>query len=145
MARADGRRAGGDSGASALEVAIAFPVLLLATLLVVQFALVQHARHVALAVAQRAGEAARLYQAGDPAGVGVRRDRRDRGEQTGMRLARSLGGSVLDSPAVAVALPAAGDRVTVAVRGTVHGPLFALTVRQSVTGPVERFVGTAGP
>jgi Flp pilus assembly protein TadG len=54
-----------DRGASTLELALLTPVLLLVILSVVQFALVFHARHVALAAAQAAARVAREQHTGD--------------------------------------------------------------------------------
>jgi TadE-like protein len=57
-----GRR---DRGANTLELALLTPVLLLVILFVVQFALVFHARHVALAAAQAGARVAREQRTGD--------------------------------------------------------------------------------
>jgi hypothetical protein len=54
-----------DRGANTLELALLTPILLLVILLVVQFALVFHARHVALAAAQAAARVAREHRTGD--------------------------------------------------------------------------------
>jgi Flp pilus assembly protein TadG len=54
-----------DRGASTLELALLTPVLLLVILSVVQFAMVFHARHVALAAAQSAARVAREQRTGD--------------------------------------------------------------------------------
>jgi TadE-like protein len=54
-----------DRGASTLELALLTPILLLVILFVVQFALVFHARHVALAAAQSAARVAREQRTGD--------------------------------------------------------------------------------
>ena len=61
-ASARGRR---DRGANTLELALLTPILLLVILFVVQFALVFHARHVALAAAQAAARVAREQRTGD--------------------------------------------------------------------------------
>lgn len=58
-------RARTDRGASTLELALLTPILLLVILLVVQFAMVYHARHVALAAAQSAARVAREQRTGD--------------------------------------------------------------------------------
>ena len=54
----------GDSGASTLEWALLTPVLILVILCVVQFAMVYHARHVALAAAQSGARVARTQPDG---------------------------------------------------------------------------------
>lgn len=56
---------GTDRGASTLELALLTPVLLFVILGVVQFAMVYHARHVALAAAQSAARVAREQRSGD--------------------------------------------------------------------------------
>lgn len=48
-----------DRGASSLELAILTPILIIVILLVIQFAMVYHARHVALAAAQHGARIAR--------------------------------------------------------------------------------------
>jgi Flp pilus assembly protein TadG len=53
------RKRAGDRGASSLELAILTPILILVILLVIQFAMVYHARHVALAAAQHGARIAR--------------------------------------------------------------------------------------
>jgi Flp pilus assembly protein TadG len=53
------RRRFADRGASSLELAILTPILILVILLVIQFAMVYHARHVALAAAQHGARIAR--------------------------------------------------------------------------------------
>jgi len=60
------RRGGGcgDGGASTLEWALLTPVLILVMLCVVQFAMVYHARHVALAAAQAGARVARTQPVG---------------------------------------------------------------------------------
>src|SRR3954453_833504 len=54
-----------DRGASTLELALLTPVLLFVILLVVQFAMVYHARHIALAAAQAGARVARGQVTGD--------------------------------------------------------------------------------
>jgi hypothetical protein len=54
-----------DSGASSMEWAVLTPVLLLAITFVMQFAMVYHARHVALAAAQSGARVARSQRTGD--------------------------------------------------------------------------------
>src|SRR3569833_4288637 len=59
------RRRRSDRGANTLELALLTPILLLVILFVVQFALVFHARHVALAAAQAGARVAREQRTGD--------------------------------------------------------------------------------
>lgn len=53
-------RSGGEHGAATTELVIATPLLLLLVLLVVQFAMWQHAVHIADAAAEEGARAARL-------------------------------------------------------------------------------------
>jgi hypothetical protein len=53
------RRSRGDRGASSIELALLTPVLLVVIAMVIQFALLYHARHVALAAAQAGARVAR--------------------------------------------------------------------------------------
>lgn len=63
--RGAARRRLGERGASSLELALLTPLLILVILLVIQFAMVFHARHVALAAAQSGARVAREQQSGD--------------------------------------------------------------------------------
>jgi Flp pilus assembly protein TadG len=63
--RGHGRAKDRSRGATSLELALLTPVLLFVILLVVQFAMVYHARHVALAAAQAGARVARGQDTGD--------------------------------------------------------------------------------
>jgi Flp pilus assembly protein TadG len=63
--RGHGRTRDASRGASSLELALLTPILLFVILLVVQFAMVYHARHVALAAAQAGARVARGQATGD--------------------------------------------------------------------------------
>jgi hypothetical protein len=58
--RAKRRRAGGDRGAGSAEIVIAVPLLMLLILLVIQFAVWEHAEGIARATAEEALAAARV-------------------------------------------------------------------------------------
>ena len=129
--RAKRRRAGGDRGAGSAEIVIAVPLLMLLILLVIQFAVWEHAEAIAHATAEEALAAARV-QGGTAAA----------GQQRADQVISQIGTSVLTGPQVSVTETAAD--VTVTVTGTaervlpVPGLSFPVTV--TVTGPVERFV-----
>jgi Flp pilus assembly protein TadG len=60
-------RESGDRGDVTVEAVIIVPVIVVLTLLVVQFVLIWHGRHVAQAAAQTAARSAAAYQAGPAA------------------------------------------------------------------------------
>ena len=118
-----------DAGYSVLETAITFPVLLLLVMLVVQYALLWHGRHVAEAAAQGGLRSARTF--GATAGLG---------ERDALSYLRQVAPHLLNRPEVQV------DRtpttVTVRVRAQVLSIVpLGLTVEETAAGPVERFVG----
>jgi hypothetical protein len=125
------RRAGGDRGAGSAEIVIAVPLLMLLILLVIQFAVWEHAEGIAHATAEEALAAAR-----------VRGGTAASGQQRATQVISQIGSSVLVGPQVSVTMTPAD--VTVEVTGTaervlpVPGLSFPVTV--TVTGPVERFV-----
>ena len=129
--RAKRRRAGGDRGAGSAEIVIAVPLLMLLILLVIQFAVWEHAESIAHATAEEALAAARV-QGGTAAA----------GQQRAEQVISQVGSSVLVGPQVSVNVSAAD--VTVTVTGTAERvlPVPGLTfgVTATVTGPVERFV-----
>jgi len=126
----------GDQGAGAAEVVIAVPLLMLIILVIVQFAIWEHAVSVAQATAQEALAAARV-QGGSTAA----------GQQRASQVLSQVGSAVLVGPQVSV------TRTAVTVTVQVHAdaervvplPGLSLPVTVTVTGPVERFVPeTAG-
>ena len=104
---------------------------MLLILLIIQFAVWEHAESIAHATAEEALAAARV-QGGTAAA----------GQQRAAQVISQIGSSVLTGPRVSVTMTAAD--VTVRVTGTaervlpVPGLTFAVTA--TVTGPVERFV-----
>ena len=129
------RRRAAEDGSVSTELVVVTPVLLLLFLAVVQFALWQHAQHVAEAAAQRGAESARVE-----GGTNVQ------GQDVAQSAIQQIGGGLLVSPAVSVTR--AGGVVTVQVSGTAQQvvPFLSLGVSATAQGPVERFVPQgAGP
>ena len=129
--RAKRSRPGGDRGAGSAEIVIAVPLLMLLILLVIQFAVWEHAESIAQATAEEALAAARV-QGGTAAS----------GQQRAAQVISQAGSSVLTGPQVSVTMTAAD--VTVQVTGTAERvlpfPGLSFPVTATVTGPVERFV-----
>jgi hypothetical protein len=117
-----------DRGASTLELALLTPILLLVILLVIQFAMVFHARHVALAAAQSGARVAREQGSGDWKGSS---------EEKAREYIRQIGPELLTSPDA----QAGGDRYQrwVIVSGTAVRvvPFFTFRVSQRSEGPIE--------
>jgi Flp pilus assembly protein TadG len=131
IARRLRRRVRGDRGAGTAELVIAVPLLMLLILLIVQFAIWEHAENIAHVTAEEALAAARV-QGGTAAG----------GQQRAAQVISQVGSSVLTGPQVSVTMTAAD--VTVTVTGTaervVPFPGLSFSVTATVAGPVERFV-----
>lgn len=127
------RRTRGERGYSVVEAVFTVPVMLGLTMLVVQYALLWHGRHVAEAAAQDGLRAARGFGA---TAVMGERDATDYLAQVAPRL--------LLQPTVQVDRTA--TVVTVRVRARVLSviPGGGFAVEESAAGPVERFVGS-GP
>lgn len=121
-------RGRGEAGSASAELVIATPVLLLLILCVVQFALWQHASHVAQAAAQQGLAAARVQGGGPAAGQG----------ETQAVLAQ-LGTTVLVDPRISSRVGVQGVVVTVSGHAEAVVPFLRLPVRATAVGPVERF------
>lgn len=121
-------RGGAENGAGSLEVVLVMAGLIVVITFVIQFALWQHAQHVAVAAAQDGAEAARVEGATSAAGH----------ERARSFLAQTASRLIAD-PTVEASRDAQVARVT--VRGQVSSllPGLRLPVRASATGPVERF------
>lgn len=115
-------RSGGQRGSASTELVLATPLLLLLLLGVVQFALWEHATHIAQAAAGQGLAAARV-QGGSAAA----------GQQQVLQVLGQLGTGVLTTPAVA------GGRATVTVTGRAEAvlPFLHLPVTATATGPLE--------
>ncbi|MFB6534829.1 MULTISPECIES: TadE/TadG family type IV pilus assembly protein [Streptomyces] len=122
-----------DRGAATTQLVLVVPVLLLVAMLVVQFALVWHARHIAQYAAGRALAAARTKD-----GTAAE------GRAQARRSLAALGSRVLTVPSVTV------DRTTVQttvrVRGKVIAVVPGLSLHASGTasGPTERLTSPTG-
>jgi Flp pilus assembly protein TadG len=121
-----GRAVGDERGAVAAELVIATPLLLLLIMGVIQFALWQHATHVAQAAAQQALSVGRL-QGETPAA----------GEAQGDAVLAQVGAGVLTDPMVTATKTAAVTTVVVTGRATSVVGLFSLPVRAVASGPSE--------
>ena len=126
----------GDRGAGAAEVVVAVPLLMLIILIIVQFAVWEHAVSVAQATAEEALAATRV-QGGSAAA----------GQQRANQVLGQIGSAVLVDPNVSVVRSV--GTATVQVHATAERvfplPGLSLPVTVTVSGPVERFVPeTAG-
>ena len=124
------RRRRDERGASTIELVLYMPLLMIAMIMTIQFALVYLANHAVGAAAREAARTARVTD--DPS----------QGEQSGRTYAANLGGGYLDDVTVEVVRVGA-TQIRATVRGTAPSiiPLFGLQrVSEDVQGPVERFV-----
>jgi type II secretory pathway pseudopilin PulG len=121
-------RSESDRGFSTLEAVVVIPVVVILTMLVIQYVLLWHARNVTEAAAQNALRVARGYQAAAAQGKASATD-----------YLHKVAGRMLDKFSVTV------DRgptaVTVTVRATVTSvvPFGTYTVTETAAGPVEQF------
>ena len=121
------------AGAVATELVIVTPVLLLLMMVVVQFALWEHAQHIAQAAAQRGAETARVEHGSDAQGLATAR-----------QAITQLGGNLLVGSSVTISR--SGDVITVDVTGRADAvvPFLELPVTATAVGPVERFQPPSG-
>jgi TadE-like protein len=117
-----------DRGSTIGEAVIIVPVIIVLTMMVVQFVLVWHGRHVAQAAAQTAARAAATYQG--TAGVG---------QADGEAYLAQVAPHLLPGAAVGVSRDAAG--VVASVRADVLTviPFGSFSVAEQATAPVEAF------
>ena len=118
-----------DSGFSTLEAVVVIPVVVVLTMLVVQYVMLWHARNVTEAAAQDALRIARGYKAA--AG---------QGQAAGTEYLHNAAGKLLEKFTVSV--ERGPEIVTVHVHGTVASvvPFGTYTVDESAAGPVEKYV-----
>lgn len=123
-----GRRPPAEQGSAAIEFVLLAPLLMVCVLIVIQFALWQHARHVLLAAAQEGARAARAQG-------GSAEDGRLRAHE----YIGQLGPELVTSPVVDV--DRGFETVTVRIRGQAVNivPGLPLPVTATSAGPVERF------
>ncbi|MDL4776117.1 MULTISPECIES: TadE family protein [Thermomonosporaceae] len=124
-------RGRGDQGASSMEWALLTPIIILVLLAVVQFAMVYHARHVALAAAQSGARVARTQ----PEGGGWR----DEAVAKATGDVRKIGPNLLGG--LRVAAGEEGDQRWVQVSGEAVKviPFMSFHVEQRSEGPIECF------
>jgi hypothetical protein len=132
-------RAHGERGASAVELAMLTPLLIIIIAGTIQFAMLYHARHVALAAAQAGARVARATAA-DPGAPWQEPARTKTFDYL-----KAIGPNLLERPtAVPLQRFDGGQLVDVGIE--VHGtavrviPFLTLTVTERSRGPVERFV-----
>ena len=124
-------RDGADRGDATVEAVIIVPVIVVLTLLVVQFVLVWHGRHVAQAAAQNAARSAAAYQAQPAAG-----------QAAGDDYLAQVAPHLLPGRSVTVIRDAAGVTVIVSADVLTVIPFAAFHIQEQATAPLEIFVGT---
>ena len=124
------RRDHGERGAMSLaQVVITAPALLFLLMLIVQFGLMFHARNIAEQAAQEGAAVARRFD-------GTQAE----GREKALQLLTAVGEGTLKNRDVTANRTA--DTATVTVTGTVVSvvPGFSLSVSESSSGPVEKYV-----
>lgn len=118
-----------ERGFSTLEAVVVIPVVVIITMLVVQYVLLWHARNLTEAAAQDGVRVARGYQAA--AG---------QGEAAATEYLHAAAGKLLDGFTVTV--DRGTDEITVEVHATVTSvvPFGTYTVDESASGPIEKYV-----
>jgi len=122
-----------ERGAVSAELVIATPLLLLLIMGVIQFALWQHAEHIASAVAQQGVAVGRLQ--GESAAAG---------QQQAQSVLNQLGSSVLVGSNITAARTDATTTVTVTGHAESIVGLFSLPVKAVATGPTEVYTNNQG-
>ena len=125
------RRLGVEQGFITAQFVIVIPVVLFAVVAAVQGGSYLHAQRVVQAAAEDGSEAARANNATPDIGRAVALD-----------TLSQLGGSSVTG--VTVTSTRRGDQAVVEVVGHATGPLGAMTVRATSSGPLERFRPEAG-
>ncbi len=120
-----------DRGDATVEAVIIVPVIVVLTLLVVQFVLVWHGRHVAQAAAQTAARSAAAYQA-QPAV----------GQAAGDDYLAEVAPNLLPGRTVTVTRDATTATVVVHADVLTVIPFAGFHVQEQATVPLEIFVGT---
>jgi Flp pilus assembly protein TadG len=122
-----------ERGAVSAELVIATPLLLLLIMGVIQFALWQHAEHIATAVAQQGVAVGRLQ--GESAADG---------QAQAQSVLHQLGSSVLVDSNITAARTDATTTVTVTGHAESILGLFSLPVKAVATGPTEVYTNNQG-
>ncbi|MGH9055263.1 MAG: TadE/TadG family type IV pilus assembly protein [Acidimicrobiales bacterium] len=123
-----------ERGAVAAELVIATPLLLLLIMGVIQFALWQHAEHIASAVAQQGVAVGRLQ--GETAAGGQAQAR---------TVLDQLGSSVLAGADITATRTDATTTITVTGHAESIVGIFSLPVKAVAVGPTEQYTTEAGP
>jgi len=118
----------GESGAVSAELVIATPLLLLLIMGVIQFALWEHAEHVATAVAQQGVSVARLQ--GETAAAG---------QNQAQSVLDQLGPTVLAGSNITATRTDQMTTVTVTGHAESIIGLFSLPVKATASGPTEMY------
>ena len=126
------RARGSDRGASAVELAILAPTLIIVSLLIVQFAIWFDARHAALAAAQQGDLVAREDAATNPGGW------QGLAETAGTSYYHGLDTAVVSGVTARAFRGAQPGTVSVTVTGRMTG-IWPLTISETATGPIECF------
>ena len=128
-----GRLGDRDRGSATVEAVLIIPLAVVATLLVVQFVLVWHGRHVAQAAAQSAARAAAAYRSTAAAG-----------ESVGADYLAGVAPTLLPGRSVRVTRDAAAATAAVHADVLTLVPFLTFTVDERATAPVEAFTPPAG-
>lgn len=132
-ARLGSRQSSGEAGFSTLEAVVVIPVVVIITMLVIQYVMLWHARNLAQAAAQDGLRAARGYQATAA-----------QGQASATHYLDTVAGNLLHNRQIDA------DRSATTVQVTIHAsvlsvvPFGSYTVTETATGPVERYVDVAG-
>jgi Flp pilus assembly protein TadG len=122
-----------ERGAVSAELVIATPLLLLLIMGVIQFALWQHAEHIASAVAQQGVSVGRLQ--GETAGAG---------QAEAKSVLDQLGSTVLTGSNITATRTEAMTTVTVTGHAESIVGLFSLPVKATASGPTEVYTNPGG-
>ena len=120
-----------DRGDATVEAVIIVPVIVVLTLLVVQFVLVWHGRHVAQAAAQTAARSAAAYQVQPTVG-----------QAAGDEYLAEVAPNLLPGRSVSVIRDATAVTVIVTADVLTVIPFAGFHIQEQATAPLEIFVGT---
>jgi Flp pilus assembly protein TadG len=122
-----------ERGAVSAELVIATPLLLLLIMGVIQFALWEHAEHIASAVAQQGVAVGRLQGQSDQSG-----------QNQAQSVLNQLGPSVLADARITATRTGAATTVTVTGHAESILGIFTLPVKAVAVGPTENYTNDGG-
>ena len=122
----------GDRGSASLEAAVILPLVVILTLLVVQFVMLWHGRHVAQAAAQSAARTAAAYQS--TAGAG---------QSAGTEYIAGVAPTLLTQFSVQVDRDAGQAVASVHAEVLAIVPFTSFTVDEQATSPIEAFTAVS--